>query len=176
MSEATRSTSHLDLEDRVLLVTGAARGLGACIAERAAARGARLLLGDVRDAQGEAVAKQIGGATRYLHLDVAREEDWARWVEAALAEWGRIDALINDAAILHIGILEHTPPEVFEQVFRVNTLGPFLGIRAVLPAMKPQGGRRGHLRVLLGMESARRPRARKRAELNPEAWFPNLKI
>ena len=139
MSEATRSASHLDLEDRVLLVTGAARGLGACIAERAAARGARLLLGDVRDAQGEAVAKKIGGATRYLHLDVTQERDWARWVEAAIAEWGRIDALINDAAILHIGILEHTPPDVFEQVFRVNTLGPYLGIRAVLPAMKRQG-------------------------------------
>jgi len=138
MSEPTRSDTSLALDERVLLVTGAARGLGACLAERAAARGARLLLGDVRDEAGEAVAKKLGGGARYLHLDVAQEQDWQRWVEAVLAEWGRIDALINDAAILHIGILEHTPPDVFEQVFRVNTLGPFLGIRAVLPAMKRQ--------------------------------------
>ena len=58
MSESARSDFHFDLTDRVVLVTGAARGLGACIAKRAAAGGARLLLGDIRDAQGEAVAKK----------------------------------------------------------------------------------------------------------------------
>ena len=67
MSEAARSDFHFEFEDRVLLVTGAARGLGACIAERAAAGGARLLLGAIRDAQGEAVAKKIGGAGSGAH-------------------------------------------------------------------------------------------------------------
>ena len=139
MSESARSDFHFDLTDRVVLVTGAARGLGACIAKRAAAGGARLLLGDIRDAQGEALAKKIGGTARYLHLDVALEEDWTRWVDTALSEWGRIDALVNNAAILHIGTVENTPADVVLQVLRVNTLGPYLGIRAVLPAMKRQG-------------------------------------
>ena len=123
MSESARSDFHFDLTDRVVLVTGAARGLGACIAKRAAAGGARLLLGDIRDAQGEAVAKKIGGTARYLHLDVALEEDWTRWVDTALSEWGRIDALVNNAAILHIGTVENTPADVVLHLGDV-ALGP----------------------------------------------------
>lgn len=129
----------IDLQERVILVTGGSRGVGRAIAEGLAAQGARVTIGDVLVEAGEAVAKGIGGTARFERLDVAREEDWTRVVEGLLAREGRIDGLVHNAAILHIGTIEHTPLETFRRVHEVNLIGPFLGTRAVVPVMKRQG-------------------------------------
>ena len=106
----------IDLKDRVVIVTGGSRGVGRGIAEGLAELGARIVIGDVRVEAGEAVAKGIGGAARFEALDVAREEDWARVVQATVAREGRIDALVNNAAALHIGTIEETPPDIFRRI------------------------------------------------------------
>ena len=144
-----------ELAGKVAIVTGAARGTGAAIARRFAAAGARLVLGDVQHALGEKVAAEIGAVARYQPLDVTREPDWERAVADALAEHGRVDVLVNNAAILHMGALERTSGEMLRRVLEVNTVGPFLGIRAVAPAMRKQGGGSivnvGSIDSLLGM-------------------------
>ena len=130
----------MQLEDRIAIVTGAARGVGAVIARRLCDAGARVVLTDIRDEAGEAVARDLGEAATYRHLDVTSEEDWSRVVEETQREAGRIDVLVNNAARLHLGTIANTPPETVRGVLDVNLVGPMLGIRAVTPAMKAQGG------------------------------------
>lgn len=129
----------IELADRVVLVTGGSRGVGRAIAEGLAGLGARIVIGDVLEEAGRAVAKGIGSSARFEGLDVAREEDWQRVVDGILAREGRVDGLVNNAAALHIGTLENTPPAVFRRIQDVNLIGPYLGTRAVVPAMKRQG-------------------------------------
>jgi 3alpha(or 20beta)-hydroxysteroid dehydrogenase len=126
------------LDGRVVLITGAARGQGEQEARLFAAEGARLVLGDVLDEQGEAVAKETGA--RYVHLDVGEEEDWAAAVAAATDSYGRLDGLVNNAGILRFNELADTPLEEFLQVVRVNQVGAFLGMRAAIPALEAAGG------------------------------------
>jgi 3alpha(or 20beta)-hydroxysteroid dehydrogenase len=127
------------LDDKVVIVTGSARGVGATLARCAAEEGAAVVLADILSEPGEAVAKQIGGRASFVGLDVTKEADWATLVEATLGRFGRIDGLVNNAAALHIGTIENTPPEIFRRIVEVNAVGPYLGTRAVLPAMKEQG-------------------------------------
>ena len=128
------------LDDRVALVTGASRGVGAQVARTLAEAGAKVVLADVLVPEGEKVAGEIGGEAAFEALDVTDEEDWQRAVEATLARHGRIDVLVNNAAILHLGTVENTPPDVFRRVLEVNTVGPYLGTRAVLASMKALAG------------------------------------
>lgn len=128
-----------ELRDRVVLVTGGSRGVGRGIAEGLAGLGMRVVIGDVLVEQGQAVAKGLGSPARFERLDVANEEDWARVVSGIEAKEGRIDALVNNAAVLHIGTIENTPPAVFRRIQDVNLIGPYLGTRAVLSLMKRQG-------------------------------------
>ncbi|HVH17724.1 MAG TPA: glucose 1-dehydrogenase [Myxococcota bacterium] len=128
-----------ELEGRAAIVTGAARGAGAVIARRLAARGARVVLGDVRHQAGEKVAAEIGAAASYVPHDVTREAEWQRIVEHTLSRHGRVDVLVNNAAVLHLGALERTDEATFRRVFEINTLGPFLGVRAVLEPMRRAG-------------------------------------
>ena len=127
-------------ENRVAIVTGAARGTGEVTARRFAAEGATVILADVRDELGEAVAKGIGDSARYLHLDVSREADWARTLETVTKEHGRLDVLVNNAAILHLGPLAKTSLETWNRLLEVNQTGPFLGIRAAIEPMRSSGG------------------------------------
>ncbi len=113
-------------EGRVVIVTGAARGTGEVTARRFAAEGATVVVADIRDELGEAVAKGIGGTARYVHLDVTREADWARALDTLTRDLGRLDVLVNNAAILHLGPLAKTSLETWNRVVAVNQTGPFL--------------------------------------------------
>ncbi|MEU6685302.1 SDR family NAD(P)-dependent oxidoreductase [Streptomyces sp. NPDC046832] len=125
------------LDGRVVIVTGAARGQGEQEARLFAAEGARVILGDVLDDQGEALAKEIGG--RFVHLDVGREEDWRAAVTAAKDAYGHVDGLVNNAGILRFNSLLDTPLDEFMQVVQVNQVGCLLGIKAVAPEMAEGG-------------------------------------
>jgi 3alpha(or 20beta)-hydroxysteroid dehydrogenase len=125
-----------ELGGRIAIVTGAARGTGAVIARRLASAGAQVVLGDVLHERGEKLAREIGKVAQYLPLDVTREADWERAVSHTLAAHGRIDVLVNNAAILHMGAIERTSGDTLRRVLEVNTVGPFLGIRAVLKPMR----------------------------------------
>jgi len=129
------------LQDKVAIVTGAARGTGAAIARLFVEEGARVLVSDVRDELGEELVRELDGSAAYRHLDVRREADWQAAVDDARTRFGgRIDVLVNNAAILKIAAIGDTSPEELTALFEVNQLGPFLGIRAVAPVMREQGG------------------------------------
>ncbi len=122
---------------RVAIVTGAARGTGEAIAHRLARGGARVIVADLLEAEGEAVAEAVGGVFR--QLDVTDAAEWGQAVEEVVHHEGALDILVNNAAILHMGTLANTSPETFRRVLDVNTVGPFLGIRAAAPAMRSAG-------------------------------------
>jgi len=126
------------LDGRVVLITGAARGQGEQEARLFVEEGAEVVVADVLDDQGEALAKEIGA--RYVHLDVGQEGDWHAAVAAAKSAYGRIDGLVNNAGILRFNALLDTPLDEFMQVVQVNQVGCFLGIKYVAPEIAAAGG------------------------------------
>ncbi|MEV0095605.1 glucose 1-dehydrogenase [Streptomyces sp. NPDC050738] len=128
------------LEGKVVVITGAGRGQGAAEARMFAGAGARVVVTDVREDEGEEVAKSLGGKGVFVPHDVSEAADWTSVVEAVLSAFGRLDALVNNAALWRTASVEDETLENFESLLRVNLIGPFLGIRAVVPAMKEAGG------------------------------------
>ena len=128
------------LKGKVALVSGGARGQGEAEARLFAAEGAKVVIADVLDEAGEKVAAEIGDAARFVHLDVTREQDWAKAVEAAVDAFGRLDVLINNAGIVRTGLLEHQSLDDYRAVVEVNQFGVFLGMKAVVAAMREAGG------------------------------------
>ncbi|MGW2785015.1 SDR family NAD(P)-dependent oxidoreductase [Streptomyces populi] len=126
------------LDGRVVLITGAARGQGEQEARLFAAEGARVVVADVLDEQGEELAEEIGAS--YVHLDVGREEDWTAAVASAKAAHGRIDGLVNNAGILRFNALVDTPLAEFLRIVQVNQVGVFLGIKTLAPEIAAAGG------------------------------------
>jgi 3alpha(or 20beta)-hydroxysteroid dehydrogenase len=125
------------LDGRVVLVTGAARGQGEQEARLFREEGAEVVVADVLDEQGQALAEDIGA--RYAHLDVSREDDWRTAVQAVIDAYGRVDGLVNNAGILRFNTLLDTPLDEFMQLVNVNQTGCFLGIKAVAPRMSDGG-------------------------------------
>ncbi|MFJ4899676.1 MULTISPECIES: SDR family NAD(P)-dependent oxidoreductase [unclassified Streptomyces] len=129
------------LDGRTVLISGAARGQGEQEARLFAAEGARVVIADVLDEQGEALAKELGEENAlFVHLDVSQEADWQAAVAAAKAAFGRIDGLVNNAGILRFNELVTTPLEEFQTIVQVNQVGAFLGIKTVAPEIVAAGG------------------------------------
>jgi 3alpha(or 20beta)-hydroxysteroid dehydrogenase len=128
------------LDGKVAIISGGARGQGAAEARLFAAEGARVVVGDVLDDEGAAVAEEIGDAALYVHLDVTDEAQWAAAVKAAEEAFGPVSVLINNAGILLFQSLHKTTLEDFERVMRVNVTGVFLGMKAVTTSMVEAGG------------------------------------
>jgi 3alpha(or 20beta)-hydroxysteroid dehydrogenase len=126
------------LDNKICLVTGAARGVGAAIATCFASAGATVIISDVIDEAGSEAATRIGAS--YRHLDVASDADWQAAAEAIEAQHGRLDVLVNNAAILHMGNIDHTRPEDMLRLFDVNAVGAYRGIRTFAPLMRRNGG------------------------------------
>jgi 3alpha(or 20beta)-hydroxysteroid dehydrogenase len=129
------------LRGKVALITGAARGQGATEARLFAAEGAKVVLGDVLDGDGEVVAKELGdGVAVYVHHDVTDKAGWDAIVRTAVDTFGRLDILVNNAGIFRITPLATTTAEDYLTVTNVNQLGTFLGMQAVMKAMADSGG------------------------------------
>jgi 3alpha(or 20beta)-hydroxysteroid dehydrogenase len=128
------------LDGKVALVTGAARGTGASIARLFASEGARVVIADVLDESAAAVAAELGDAARAVHLDVTSPEAWRDGVGETVARFGRLDVLVNNAAVLHMASIADTRADDFLRVVRVNQLGTFLGIQAAIAPMREAGG------------------------------------
>ena len=127
------------LDGKIALITGAARGQGECEARLFAAEGAKVVLTDVLD-DGQAVAESIGAAAAYAHLDVTSAEQWQAAVELCTARFGRPNVLVNNAGIMQPGTLLECDEATFRKTIDVNLTGPFLGIKAIAPAMIDGGG------------------------------------
>src|SRR4051812_21276852 len=110
------------LEGEVALVTGAARGTGAEIAKLFVSEGAQVVAADVNDERGKGTVEALGAQTRYRHLDITLEADWAAAVEELAGREGKLDILVNNAGVLHLSSIDDTSLETFETVLRVNTI------------------------------------------------------
>jgi 3alpha(or 20beta)-hydroxysteroid dehydrogenase len=130
------------LDGKTALVTGGARGLGAAHVELLAQEGARVVVADVLDDEGRALADRLGrNIARYMHLDVTDEDQWIRAIGEAEAAFGPIGVLVNNAGIVGgFGPFETTDLAVFKSVLDVNLVGTFLGIRSVIGSMRSAGG------------------------------------
>lgn len=126
------------LQDKAVIITGGARGMGAATARIFVAEGARVAIADVLDAEGEALAKEIGGAAFYSHHDVTDEGSWRRLADRVLQQFGRIDVLINGAGVVLFKTIVDTGKAEFERILGVNLVGAFLGIKTVAPVMMSQ--------------------------------------
>ncbi|MFF0202566.1 SDR family NAD(P)-dependent oxidoreductase [Streptomyces sp. NPDC005017] len=125
------------LDGRVVIVTGAARGQGEQEARLFRQEGAEVVVTDVLDEPGEALAKELGAL--YLHLDVGTEDGWRDAVAAVKEAHGRVDGLVNNAGVLRFNALVDTPLDEFMEVVRVNQVGCFLGMKAVAPELADGG-------------------------------------
>ena len=126
------------LENKVVLITGGARGQGLAEGRMALAEGATVVLADVLDEEGERAAGEIGAD--YHHLDVTSEEQWAAVVKAIVGGHGHLDGLVNNAGILHASRLSNYQLADWNRVIAVNQTGVFLGMRAVVAQMTAQNG------------------------------------
>lgn len=126
-------------DGKVVIVTGAGRGQGAVEARRFAEEGATVVLGDVLDEEGEAVAAAIGGDSTFVHLDVSNEADWANAIATA-QRLGEYRVLVNNAGIIRPAAIEDTSLDDYLAVVSVNQVGCFLGMRMSVGPMRDHGG------------------------------------
>lgn len=127
------------LDGKVALITGAARGQGEAEARLFAEEGAKVVLGDLLDGEGEKVAASLGDRALYLHHDVSREDSWTNFTAAALQRFGKIDVLVNNAGIVLVMPIAQITLEAYMRVINVNQVGCLLGMKAVLAPMLEAG-------------------------------------
>ena len=128
-----------DLEGEVVLITGAARGLGAEIAQQASAAGASVVVTDVLDDQGRATAESLVGPSMYCHLDVTDEAEWNTAIAAVIKQFNKVSGLVNNAGVLLMAPIETTTVAQAAAVLNVNVIGTFLGIRSATEPMRANG-------------------------------------
>jgi 3alpha(or 20beta)-hydroxysteroid dehydrogenase len=127
------------LEGRIAIITGASRGQGEATARLFAEAGARVVLADVSEPEGSAVAASIGTGSMFHQLDVSSEESWAKLMDRVKAQWGTPDILVNNAGIVHPVDALSLEKADFERVLSINLIGAWLGIKAVAPGMIEKG-------------------------------------
>ena len=122
------------------LITGGARGMGAAHAQALVSEGARVLIGDVLDDDGHAVAEKLGESAYFVHLDVTDPDQWDHAVGTAVTRFGRLDALVNNAGIVKVSPLRGSSVSDWQRVLDVNLTGAYLGMRATIEPMISGGG------------------------------------
>ena len=128
------------LAGKVALISGGARGQGAAEARAFIAEGARVVIGDVLDDEGQLLAKQLGANAHYVHLDVTLESEWQSAVAETVENFGSLGVLINNAGIMRLGPLDNQATEDYRAVIEVNQFGCYFGMRAAIPALRANGG------------------------------------
>ncbi len=126
----------VELQDKVALISGSARGQGAATARLFAALGARVVIGDILTVEGQALARELAEACVFTPLDVTSKADWQKAVATAEQAYGGLDILVNNAGIIKVGSIDTMSEEDFMQVLNTNLLGCFLGMQAALPLLR----------------------------------------
>ena len=127
-------------ENRTVIVTGGARGMGASHARGFIAEGANVVIADVVDQEGQSLADELGDRAIFSRLDVTSEADWAATVTAAENAFGPVSVLVNNAGIVHFARIADTEPADWSRVIDINLTGTYLGIRALASSMRKAGG------------------------------------
>ncbi|MBF6074811.1 glucose 1-dehydrogenase [Nocardia beijingensis] len=128
------------LTGKVALISGGARGMGAAHAKALVAEDARVVLGDVLDDEGAAVAAELGDNAAYVHLDVREPDDWRKAVGEAVERFGSLSVLVNNAGIVNGNLLVAFELAEWQRIIDINLTGTFLGMQAATPAMIEAGG------------------------------------
>jgi NAD(P)-dependent dehydrogenase (short-subunit alcohol dehydrogenase family) len=131
------------LDGKVALITGAASGMGASMARIFAREGAKVVVADVLEEDGRRVVADItqaNGAAIFRHLDVTGEAEWKATIEATLAEFGKLDILVNDAGLSGSAVEDLFDTAAWDLLMSVNARGVFLGMKFAIPLMKAAGG------------------------------------
>ena len=131
------------LEGKVALISGGSRGQGAVEAKLVAQEGAKVVIGDILDAEGQRIEAEInetGGECVYVHLDVTSEEDWRNAIGQAVSRFGKLDILVNNAGIYPPASIEDTTEELWDRIMDINGKGVFLGTKLAIPEMRKAGG------------------------------------
>lgn len=127
------------LAGKVAIITGGARGMGAATSKLFVQEGAKVVIADMLDQDGARLAQELGPDAIFEHLDVSDEANWAQVVDRAIARFGQVDVLVNNAGILLFKTLLETSKAEYERIIDVNLMGQFLGIKAVAPHMIGRG-------------------------------------
>ena len=128
------------LGDKVALITGGASGMGQSEAVLFAKEGAKVVVADVLEAEGRKVADSLGGAGRFVRLDVTSEPDWEQAIAAAVSTFGKLDVLVNNAGISGTFDPDTLSTSAWDRLMDVNAKGTFLGMKHAIPAMEKAGG------------------------------------
>jgi 3alpha(or 20beta)-hydroxysteroid dehydrogenase len=128
------------VDGKVALISGGARGMGAADARALVGEGAKVVIGDILDDEGKALADEIGEAARYVHLDVTQPDEWEAAVSTAVNDFGKLNVLVNNAGIVALGQLGQFNLDKWHKVIDVNLNGTFHGIQAAVEPMKAAGG------------------------------------
>ncbi len=131
------------LKDKVAFFSGGARGMGAAMAKLFAREGAKVVFGDVLEEEGRQTETEInetGAECLFVRLDVTSEAEWQQAVTSTIAHFGKLDVLVNNAAIFRTGLVEETTSEQWDQVWDTNTKGAFLGTKHAIPETRKAGG------------------------------------
>ncbi len=127
------------LESKIAIITGGARGMGAATARLFASEGATVVIADLLQSEGQALAAEIGRNSTFRKHNVTVESQWDALMNEVVTRFGRIDALVNNAGVVSFGAIEDSTAQEFDRVFGVNVKGPLLGIKYVGKAMKAAG-------------------------------------
>lgn len=128
------------VDGKVALLSGGAQGMGAAHARMLVGEGAKVVIGDILDEKGKALADELGDAARYVHLDVTQPDDWEAAVSTALNDFGALNVLVNNAGIVALGQIGKFDMAKWQKVIDVNLTGTFLGMQAAVEPMKAAGG------------------------------------
>ncbi|MDJ1153491.1 glucose 1-dehydrogenase [Macrococcus caseolyticus] len=126
------------LKDKVIIITGAAQGMGKVHAERAIAEGAKVVITDINEEKGQAVAATLGSDALFIKHNVVSESDWENVVQTTLEHWGKIDVLVNNAGITYNMKIEEITLDDYMKIVNINQVSVFLGIKSVTATMKAQ--------------------------------------
>lgn len=130
------------VDDKVALITGGAgaKGMGAASARMLVAEGAKVVIGDILDADGAKLAEELGDSARYVHLDVTSADDWKIAVQTAVEAFGKLNVLVNNAGIVQVAPLKTADITRWQKVLDVNLTGAMRGIQSVIDPMIAAGG------------------------------------
>lgn len=127
------------LSNKVAIITGGSQGMGEATVRQFIANGAKVVIADILDEKGQALADELGNDAAFKHHDVSSEKSWQAVVEFTEKKFGKLNVLVNNAGILHVASLVDTTENDFMRVTKVNQLGPLLGMQAVVEPMKRAG-------------------------------------
>ncbi len=126
------------LENKVVMITGAAQGMGKIHAEKALEQGAKVVITDINEESGHQTESELKGEVMFIKHNVSDENDWKNVVQQTMDKWGRIDVLVNNAGITYNTPLEELTTDDYMKIVQINQLSVFLGMKTVAPIMKEQ--------------------------------------